>query len=67
MYQKDIGCQSRENVNQSVPKHTVIGTHEDYIRHIESSIDDDVLEKLPKTFQILSSLLARVREMDPKA
>lgn len=66
MYQKEIGCQSSENVHSSVPKHTDISTLEGHAQHIESSIDDDVLRKLPKTFQIFSSLLARVREMDPK-
>ncbi|MCK4457732.1 MAG: hypothetical protein KAW39_08335 [Thermoplasmata archaeon] len=65
-YQKGIGCQSRESVRSSVPKHTDISTPEGHTQHIESSMDDDVLEKLPKTFQIFSSLLTRVREMDPK-
>ena len=67
MYQKDIGCQTREEVKSPVQKPTVIGTREDHTQDVELTVDDDVLEKLPKTFQILSSLLARVREMDPKA
>ena len=66
MYQKEIGCRTVENVKSSVPKRTIIGTGEGHSQYVESNIDDDVLEKLPKTFQIFSSLLTRVREMDPK-
>jgi hypothetical protein len=64
MYQKDIGCQTREDVESAVQKPTVNGTHEDHTQDVELTVDDDVLERLPKTFQIFSSLLARVRDMD---
>lgn len=64
MYQKDIGCQTREDVESPVQKPTVIGTHEDHTQDVGLTLDDDVLERLPKTFQIFSSLLARVRDMD---
>ena len=64
MYQKSIGCQTVENVKSSVPKRTIIGTGKGHSQYVESNIDDDVLEKLPKTFQIFSSLLARVRDMN---
>ncbi len=67
MYQKEIGCQSRDNVLSSVPKHIDIGTPVGHTQHIESSFGDDVLERLPKTFQIFYSLLAKAREMDVNA
>jgi hypothetical protein len=64
MYQKDIGCQTVVKAKSSVQKPTVIGTREDHTQDVELTLDDDVLERLPKTFQIFSSLLARVRDMD---
>jgi hypothetical protein len=67
MYKKEIECQSRDNVLTSVPKHIDIGTPVGHTQHIESFFGDDVLERLPKTFQIFYSLLAKAREMDAKA
>ena len=64
LYQKDIGCQAVEKVKSSVPKRIIIDTMQDQSQYVESNIDDDILERLPKTFQIFSSLLARVRDMD---
>lgn len=66
MYQKDIGCQAREEVKSPVQKPTVIGTHEDHTQDVGLTLDDDVLKRLPKTFQIFSSLLTRVRDMNRK-
>ncbi len=67
MYQKEIGCQSKATKNLAVPNTVDIGTRKGHGQHPDSNIDKDVLEQMPKTFQIFSSLLARVREMDPKA
>jgi hypothetical protein len=67
MYQKEIGCQSSVAKNPSVPNPVGIGTPNGHSQTSKSNIDKDVLEQMPKTFQIFSSLLARVREMDPKA
>jgi len=64
MYQKEIGCQSRETANPSVSKPIDEGTRGSHSQQYGSIIDDDVLEKMPKTFQIFSSLLRKVREMD---
>lgn len=64
LYKKEIGCQAGEIATPSVPKRAIIGIHQQHSQHSESAIDDDVLERLPKTFQIFSSLLARVRDMD---
>jgi hypothetical protein len=66
MYQKEIGCQSKATRNPAVPNTIEIGTREGHSQHPDSNIDKDVLEQMPKTFQIFSSLLARVREVDPK-
>ena len=63
-YQKDIGCQSSATKNPSVPNPVDIGTHRRHCQPSDSSIDKDVLEQMPKTFQIFSSLLERVREID---
>jgi hypothetical protein len=66
MYQKEIGCQSKATKNLAVPNTIDVGTRKGYSQHPDSNIDKDVLEQMPKTFQIFSSLLARVREVDPK-
>ncbi|MFQ6107160.1 MAG: hypothetical protein ACE5QF_06200 [Thermoplasmata archaeon] len=64
MYQKEVGCQSREAANPSVSKPVDEGMDGSHSQQYGSIIDDDVLEKMPKTFQIFSSLLRKVREMD---
>ncbi len=63
-YQKGIGCQSRETANPAVSKPNDGGAQGSHSQHHVSITDDDVLEKMPKTFQIFSSLLQKVREMD---
>ncbi len=64
MYQKEIGCQSKATKNPAVPNTVDIGTRKGHSQHPDSSIDKDVLEQMPKTFQIFSSLLSRVRDMN---
>jgi hypothetical protein len=66
LYQKNIGCQAVGKVKSSVPKRITIDTKEGQSQYVESNIDGDVLERLPKTFQIFSSLLSRVRDMNRK-
>ncbi|MCJ2563072.1 MAG: hypothetical protein LN417_03160 [Candidatus Thermoplasmatota archaeon] len=64
MYQKEIGCQSKATKNPAVPNTVDIGTRKGHSQHLDSNIDKDVLEQMPKTFQIFSSLLSRVRDME---
>ena len=64
LYKKEIGCQAGEIATSSVPKRAISGTRQHHSQHSGSAIDDVILERLPKTFQIFSSLLARVRDMD---
>ena len=64
MYQKEIGCQSKTTKNLAVPNTVDIGTCRVHSQHPDSDIDKDVLEQMPKTFQIFSSLLSRVRDME---
>ncbi len=63
-YQKEIGCQSSAIRNPSVPNPVDIGTHRRNSQPSDSAIDKDVLEQMPKTFQIFSSLLERVRVIE---
>jgi hypothetical protein len=64
MYHKEIGCQSSENRNPTVPNPRNIGTRRRRSQTSVSNIDKDILEQMPKSFQIFSSLLERAREMD---
>jgi len=63
-YQNEIGCQPKATKNLAVPNTVDIGTRKGHSQHPDSNIDKDVLEQMPKTFQIFSSLLQKIREMD---
>lgn len=64
MYHKQIGCQSNENRSRPLPNSRDIGTKRRRSQLSDSHIDKDVLEQMPKSFQIFSSLLERVREIE---
>ena len=64
MYHKEIGCQSSGNRNTRVPNSPVAEKGRRVGQTSGSGIDEEVLERMPKTFQIFSSLLQKVREMD---
>ncbi|MFQ6129001.1 MAG: hypothetical protein ACE5QW_08890 [Thermoplasmata archaeon] len=64
MYHKEIGCQSGENRDTTVPNPHATGIQKRSSQTNNSTIDKEVLEQMPKTFQIFSSLLQKVREMD---
>lgn len=63
---KSNRSQKEENANPSLPKNSILHAEEDHRQRFDISIDNDILVKLPKTFQISSSHLAGVREMDGK-
>lgn len=61
-YQKEKSRWTREDSNPSVPKAHVSDTPESKGQYIAFSIDDDILGKLPKTFQMFSVLLEKARK-----
>lgn len=66
LYQKDVEGQTIEDSNVAVPENDIHKVGEKPSQCTVFSIDDDILGKLPKTFQIFSSLLEKVRNMDSK-
>lgn len=63
MYQKRNENQTAKNLGFSVPKQNVVVKEKNGSQRVSDSKDDDMLVKLPKTFQIFSNLLERVRRM----
>ncbi len=64
LYQKGVEGQTRLDSNVAVPENDTHNASEKPSQCVVSSTGDDILGKLPKTFQIFSSLLEKVREMD---
>jgi len=55
---------SDTRVKRIEPREAVEGDAGDAVQFLDVSTNDEVLAKMPKTFQIFSSLLTRVRDMD---
>jgi hypothetical protein len=80
LYQKDTAGQIDNHLDSTVPNRGVSDTCvekmdrkevvqvdlDDAVQSIDVSTNDEVLAKMPKTFQIFSDLLKQVREDQPK-
>lgn len=66
LYQNENSVCPDEKQNPPMPKSNVIDTSESDSRHIISSFDDNILGKLPKSFQIFSSLLEKAKKAQEK-
>jgi hypothetical protein len=64
LYQKGVKGQTREDSNSAVPENDTHKPSENPSQYTVLAIDYEILGKLPKTFQIFSSLLEKVRDMD---
>jgi orotate phosphoribosyltransferase-like protein len=66
MCQKRNESQIGRSIGSTIPKHNDTGMEGDSSQHVSTSIDNDILGKLPKTFQIFSMLLEEARKTQPE-
>jgi len=63
LYLKEKDIWTKAESNPPMPKYNVSNTGGSEDQHTASSFDDDILGKMPKTFQIFSKLLEKARSI----